>query len=299
MSSNPIFSRNATFNGQTGLLERPRSNPYQSAAGTGPGTYSQPQAHGTQAAPQAAGAQAAAVQGMVPQYSAQDAAAYGYVQQSGDRLTYEDVIVKTGVLFTILLAMAAIAWFVVPVQALGAVLIGGLVVAAAVFVITLFSKTISPLVAVIYSAAQGLVIGAVSKLFESLYNGVVFQAVTATLIVFGVSLFLFRSGKVRATSKFRKVLSVGLMSYVVFILGNFAFAMITGNSLRGGTMGLVVGFLAVILAAMSLISDFDRITTAVEAGAPRKTSWVAAFGLVVTLIWLYLELLRIIAILRD
>lgn len=289
MSSNPIFSRNATFNGQTGLLEKSRHNPYQ-AANNNP---AMPQADSFTAV---AGAQAAAVQGMVPQFGG-NTADYGYVQ--GDTITYEDVIAKAGLLFGTLLVTGALTWFLVPVQALHAAWVVGAIATFVLLITTMFAKTVHPVVAVVYAAAQGVAVGAISKVFEAFYEGIIFQAVSATLVVFGVSLFLFRSGKVRATSKFRKVMMVGMSSYLIFILGNFVYSLISGNSLRSGGFGLVIGLIAVVLAAMALISDFDDITRAVQAGAPRKTSWLAAFGLVVTLIWLYLELLRIIAILRD
>ena len=293
MSSNPIFSRNVAFNGQNGLLEKPRRNPYQVDNSAPP----VPQADAYTAA---AGAQAATVQGMAPQYGASNGAydaAYGYTR--GDAITYEDVIAKAGLLFGTLLAAGALTWFLVPVQALHAAWVVGAIVTFVLLITTMFAKTVHPVVAVVYAAAQGVAVGAISKVFEAFYEGIIFQAVSATLVVFGVSLFLFRSGKVRATSKFRKVMMVGMSSYLIFIVGNFVYSLISGNSLRSGGFGLVIGLIAVVLAAMALISDFDNITNAVQAGAPRKYSWLAAFGLVVTLIWLYLELLRIIAILRD
>lgn len=293
MSSNPIFSRNVAFNGQNGLLEKPRRNPYQVDNSAPP----VPQAGAYTAA---VGAQAAAVQGMAPQYGSNTGAydaAYGYTR--GDAITYEDVIAKAGVLFGAFAAIAAAAWFLVPPAALNLAMLAGAVLTTALLVTVMFSKTVNPVVALLYAAGQGFALGALSRVLEIIYPGIALQAISATMVVFVVTLLLFRSGKVRATPKFRKVLTIGMTSYLVFVIGNLAVAMFTGNSLRTGGFGLVIGLIAVVLAAMSLISDFDNITNAVEAGAPRKYSWLAAFGLVVTLIWLYLELLRIIAILRD
>lgn len=293
MSSNPIFSRNVAFNGQNGLLEKPRRNPYQADNSVPP----VPQAD---VYTDAARAQAAAVQGMVPQYGATSGAydaAYGYVR--GDAITYEDVIAKAALLFGVFVATAAASWILVPPAAITLAMVAGSVVTAALLITVMFAKKVNPVVALVYAAGQGVALGALSRLLESVYPGIALQAVSATLVVFVVTLVLFRSGKVRATPKFRKVLTIGMTSYLVFVLANLAVALFTNTSLRTGGFGLVIGLIAVGLASMSLISDFDDITTAVESGAPRQYSWLAAFGLVVTLIWLYLELLRIIAILRD
>ena len=293
MSSNPIFSRNVAFNGQNGLLEKPRRNPYQVDNSAPP----VPQADAYTAA---AGAQAATVQGMAPQYGANAAAydaAYGYTR--GDAITYEDVIAKAGLLFGAFVVTAVATWSLVPPAALSMAMGVGSVLTFALLITVMFTKKVNPVVALVYAAGQGVALGALSRLLEHFYPGIALQAISATMVVFVVTLLLFRSGKVRATPKFRKVLTIGMTSYLVFLIGNLAVTLISGTSMRTGGFGLVIGLIAVVLASMSLISDFDNITTAVESGAPRQYSWLAAFGLVVTLIWLYLELLRIIAILRD
>jgi uncharacterized YccA/Bax inhibitor family protein len=160
----------------------------------------------------------------------------------------------------------------------------------------------------LYAAFEGLAVGGLSGFFEARWSGIVLQAVLATFAVFGVTLALFASGKVRASKRATKVFLIAIVGYLVFSGINFIL-MITGAvpnafGLRGVEifgipLGLVIGVLAVLLAAYSLVLDFDAIQKGVKAGAPRKYGWSAAFGLTVTIVWLYLELLRIIAIFRS
>ena len=123
--------------------------------------------------------------------------------------------------------------------------------------------------------------------------------------MFAVSLFLFKSGKVRVTPKFQRTLLIAMVGYLVFSLINVVSHAVRGQRRRRtarcapGWLGVAVGLIAVVLAAAMLIVDFDSIKRGVEAGVPAKLAWTAAFGLVVTLVWLYLELLRLFAILRG
>ena len=156
----------------------------------------------------------------------------------------------------------------------------------------------------LYTVAQGMFLGGISAMYESFYDGIVGQAVMATLSVFAVALVLFRSGKVRVTPKFQRAVLIGMVGYLVFSLLNIVLMVFgvgggTYGPLRSGLLGIIVGLVAVGLAAASLIMDFDSIKRGVEQGAPAKFAWSAAFGLIVTLVWLYLELLRLLAILRG
>ena len=167
-----------------------------------------------------------------------------------------------------------------------------------------FKKNPSPPLILLYAAAQGVFLGGLSAFYESFYDGIVGQAVLATLSVFAVSLFLFKSGKVRVTPKFTRGLLLAMGGYLVFSLVNVGLMLfgVGGGEygpLRSGPLGIAVGLIAVGLAAASLVVDFDSIKRGVESGVPAKMAWTAAFGLVVTLVWLYLELLRIFAILRG
>ncbi|GAA3797109.1 Bax inhibitor-1/YccA family protein [Cellulomonas soli] len=215
------------------------------------------------------------------------------------RLTYDDVIVKTAGLLALLVVTGAATWVLAP-----GLWIVGAIVGLVLGLVNAFRRSPSPVLITLYTAAQGVFLGGISAFYESQWDGIVGQAVLATLSVFAVSLVLFRSGKVRVTPKFQRAVLVAMVGYVVYSLVNVVL-MIFGvgggdfGPLRSGPLGIVVGLVAVGLAAASLIMDFDSIKRGVDLGVPAKMAWSAAFGLIVTLVWLYLELLRLLAILRQ
>jgi uncharacterized YccA/Bax inhibitor family protein len=230
--------------------------------------------------------------------------------QDTDRMTYEDTIGKTVLAFVILLAAAATAWVLTPVMPFLLILgaIGGLVLG----LVNAFKKEPSPPLILAYAALEGLFVGGISRVFEQIAPGVVVQAVIATLVVVGVTLALFSSGKIRASKKATKVFLIAMVGYAVFSLVNFgmmifgatdgAFGMRSGSIEIAGfeiKLGLVIGVLAVLMAAYSLVLDFDFIQRGVNNNAPRKFGWSGAFGIMVTVVWLYIELLRIFMIARE
>jgi uncharacterized YccA/Bax inhibitor family protein len=218
--------------------------------------------------------------------------------QSG-RMTYEDTIVKTVVSFGILVVGAAIGWFF-PVLAIPAALIG--------FVLALvntFKRKPSPALVLLYAGAEGVFVGGISSFFATRFgDGIVPIAVLGTLGVVGVTLALFASGKVRASSRATKVFLVLIVGYLVFSLVNVVL-MLTGvvsgfGGLRDATifgipLGIPLGILVVLMAAYSLVIDFDQVKRGVESGQPRIYGWTAAFGIMVTVVWLYLEILRLVS----
>lgn len=217
-------------------------------------------------------------------------------------MTYENTISKTVALFVIVLAFGAVGWFAPFLMIPGA--IAGLVLG----LVNSFKKEPSVPLIISYAVAQGLFLGGISGTFEAIYPGIVSQAVIGTLSVFAVTLLLFRSGKVRTSPKMNKIVMIAMGGYLLFSLVNFGM-MIFGLSndpwgMRGATvmgfpLGVVIGLLAVFLAAYSLVMDFELIQNGVRNRVPEKWAWAAAFGLMVTLIWLYIEILRILAILRG
>lgn len=218
-------------------------------------------------------------------------------RQTG-RLTYDDVIMKTAAVFGVLVVSAAVTWTLVP-----SLWVVGAVVGLVLGLVNAFKREPSPALILAYAVAQGMFLGGISLFFEQDYPGIVVQAVLATFSVFAASLFLFRSGRVRVTPKFVRWLLIAMVGYLVFSLVNVVLMLFGGTGefgpLRSGPLGIIVGLVAVGLAAASLIVDFDSIKRGVEQGVPAKFAWSAAFGLAVTLIWLYLELLRLIAIFRE
>ncbi|MDO4121431.1 Bax inhibitor-1/YccA family protein [Clavibacter michiganensis] len=223
-----------------------------------------------------------------------------------DRMTFEDTTVKTVSLLAIVVVLGAVAWFsgplALPLAMLGA--IGGLVLG----LVNSFKKEPSVPLIVAYAAFEGLLVGGISRVFEGIAPGVATQALLGTAAVFATVLILFRSGKIRASAKATKIFMTAMIGYALFSLVNFALiafgAIQSPYGMRdvvifGIPLGVVLGLLAVVLASYSLVLDFDFIQRGVRSGAPRRYGWTAAFGLVVTIVWLYVELLRLFAILRG
>ncbi|HAJ18195.1 MAG TPA: hypothetical protein DCL57_08880, partial [Microbacterium sp.] len=187
--------------------------------------------------------------------------------------------------------------------------LGGFVLA--MVVIFTSRKKIRPALIWGYAAFEGLFIGAISAFFEFIWPGIVIQATIGTLAVVGVTLALFASGKVRASKKATKVFMIAMIGYLVFSLVNVmlmifnvpiaggAFGMLSEVKIFGIPLGVIIGILVVIMAAYSLVLDFDSIQQGVRNGAPRQYAWLGAFGIMVTVVWLYVEILRILAILRG
>ena len=216
------------------------------------------------------------------------------------RMTIEDVVAKTGFLFAILVVVGAIAWGANLGQ--GALLIGFLGGFVLAMVIS-FSKKIKPGLVVAYAALQGLALGTISKYYESFYPGIVSQAVIGTIAAFAGVLFMYRSGRLRATPQFTRAVMGAAIGY--FILGLVSlvasfFGVGQGYGFYGVSgLGLLLAVAGVALASFFLVLDFDQIEKGVAAGVPEKESWRASFGLMVTIVWLYLEVLRLISILRN
>jgi uncharacterized YccA/Bax inhibitor family protein len=218
-----------------------------------------------------------------------------------DRMSYEDTIVKTLVSFLVLVVGAAVGWFV-PILLLPALIIG-----LVLGLVNSFKREPSPALILIYCLAEGVLVGAVSAWYNQQYDsGIVPSAVFGTFGVVAVTLALFASGKVRASKRATKIFLVAILGYLAFSLVNVGL-MLFGvtksiNGLRDvvipGTsipLGVPLGILVVILAAYSLVIDFDFVQRGVRTGQPRKYGWTAAFGIVVTVVWLYFEILRLLS----
>lgn len=221
---------------------------------------------------------------------------------AGARMTLDDVVSKTAMLFAVAATTAAVAWILdldIPIG------IGALFVGLGLGLVNTFKRSISPALVVAYAAVEGVFLGVFSHYLSNLYPGIALQAVLGTASSFAVMLVLYRTGKVRVTPRFTKTL-IGLgAGYLVFLLLNLGLSAFGGGfdlwNQDGGSIlfPLAVSVFAVGLASFFLILDFDQIEQGIKAGVPERESWRAAFGLMVTLIWLYVEMLRLIAILRG
>ena len=224
------------------------------------------------------------------------------------RMTFDDVIMKTAACLAAVIAGAAVT--LVVAQGLASLLmivgaLGGFVLA----LVNTFKKQPSPALILAYAALEGLFLGGLTRILDGMFPGVGLQAVIGTLSVFAVTLVLFKSGKVRATPKAMRFFMIAVIGYAVFALINMVmmwtgavqspFGLRTSFEIFGIPLGVFIGLLAIGLAAFSLIMDFTSIEAGVRSGAPQRFSWTAAFGLTVTLVWLYVEIIRLLAILRG
>ncbi len=232
----------------------------------------------------------------------------GYVPPftaSSTPMTYENTIRKVIGLFVVLLAGAAVSWFLIMQSGTTVPMWVGMIAALGLGIAAAFRREPSPTLYLLYAAAEGLAIGGISAVFDAMWNGIVFQAVLATLAVFTAVLLLFSSGKVRTSPKANKVFFVALVGYGLFSVVNvvlMVFGAVPGNSpfgIQSGWLGIAIGVLAVLLASYSLIQDFEFIQQGVRNKADKKYGWTGAFGLMVTLVWLYVEILRLLAISRS
>jgi len=216
-----------------------------------------------------------------------------------EAMTLQGTVNKTGISLLILLAAAAFVWNSANPQPFVLVgLVGGLVTA----LVTVFKNTAAPVTTPLYAAFEGLLLGGLSLVFEARYPGIVVNAVALTFGTLAVLLVAYSSGLIRPSENFKLGIvaatgGVALLYLVSIVMGFF------GKSIPfihdSGPIGIAFSLFVVGLAALNLVLDFDFIERGAAMGAPRYMEWVGAFGLLVTLDWLYLEMLRLLAKLQD
>jgi uncharacterized YccA/Bax inhibitor family protein len=213
-------------------------------------------------------------------------------------MTLDDVVVKTVMLLGLLGASAAAAWVLVPDALVGVAWIGAAVVGLVLGMIISFSRMANPALVVAYSIVEGVFVGMVSKAFESLYDGIVLQAVTATFGVFFLMAVLYKARVIRATPKFVKGMIAVMAGLFAVMLINFVLAVVfdVNTGLRDGSP-LAIGFslVCIVVASLSFVLSFHEVEEGVRMGLPQRYSWIAAFGILVSLVWLYLEILRLLS----
>lgn len=286
MASNPAFNR----------LEQDARSGYANFQGTGSNSRANP------------GNVSYAAQGATDTYSQQQLRDMYNQPSAGPvdtgRVTMDDVIMKTMGLFAIVVVMGAVGWYVARQNPeIGMLLwLGGMFGTLALGLVIAFKKTLSVPLIVGYAALEGLFVGAVSQFFESAYDGVVPMAAMATVGTF-VGMFLaYKVGLIKVTEKFRRIVTMMIFGYMFFALINLGFAWITDTPFGiggSGALGIGISLFAVGLASVSLALDFDMIDRAIATGAPQKYSWLLAHGLIVTVVWLYIEFLRLFARMRE
>ncbi|KRC66342.1 hypothetical protein ASE12_17200 [Aeromicrobium sp. Root236] len=274
-SSNPVFARSAEFNGRGGAVA---SDPSQ--------------------------------------WQVDLSGSPTHTERGAGRMTIDTVVEKTAMTLGLLTITAAITWFAIgdlvdpttgeasygKAATFAAI---GAIVGFALAMVNSFKKVVSPPLVLAYAVFEGAFIGAFSKVIAAYVDApsIVFQAVLGTLVAFAGTLAAYKFFNIQVTDRFRRIVSIAGIAVVGVLLLNMVLSL-TGVFDNGGlrgfdTLGLLVSCGLVVLAVFFLILDFDQVERGVEAGLPERESWRAAFGLTVTLVWLYLEILRILAILRG
>ena len=226
------------------------------------------------------------------------------------RITIDDVVMKTTGLFAIVVVVGAIAWQLTP--QLGALLMmAGIAATLVLGLVIAFKKTISVPLIVAYAVFEGVLVGSISRFYAAAFppepgagilQGIVPQAILATLSVFAGMLLAYKTGIIKVTEKFRRIVTMAVIGYAIFALINLVYALVTNTAFGiggSGALGIGISLFAIGLASAMLALDFDSIDKAIAAGAPEKYSWLLAHGLIVTLVWLYLEILRLLGRLRS
>jgi uncharacterized YccA/Bax inhibitor family protein len=226
---------------------------------------------------------------------------------SDQKMTANGAMSATLMLAVLLIAAATFGWSQVAEAEVGqpvsfpGIAIGGFIVGLITAFTVVFRPMLARFLAPVYAIAQGIAVGAISKLFNMQYDGIVLQAVGATIGVFLVMLLLYRTNVIRVTNTFRRVVVGATLGLMVFYMASFVLSFFGSRLIPtgSGSFSILFSVLAAGLAAFNLALDFDFIDRAERSGAPKQMEWFAAFGLLVTIVWLYLELLRLLAKLRS
>jgi uncharacterized YccA/Bax inhibitor family protein len=230
----------------------------------------------------------------------------GQLQEMYDRpaytparyMTLDDVIVRTAACLGVLVVVGAVTW----AFDLGALTVVGALAGFVLALVIAFRQSTNPGLILTYAAAEGLFLGGISRVFNDRWPGIVIQAVIGTAAVFGGMLVVYKTGAIRVTPKFTRWLLGALIGVVGLMLVNLVVALFNGDGLglrSGGGLAIAFSLLCIGIAALTFLLDFDLVDQAIRQGAPERFAWYAAFGLVVGLVWLYLEILRLLSYFRQ
>ncbi|MFD5391738.1 Bax inhibitor-1/YccA family protein [Streptomyces sp. NPDC127074] len=290
-SSNPVFSRRgfSRSGGYAGFGAAPQAG--SPVAGQGnPYAQTQPPTN-----PYAAGDQ----QNLTPEQLQQMYGAPPAGPLQTGRMTMDDVVMRTGMTLGTVIVAAAAAWIVQLPVGVG---FGAALVAMVLGLVQSFKRTASPALIMGYALFEGLFLGVISQVYNERWSGIPMQAVLGTMAVFVGVLVAYKTRLIRVNARFQRFVLAAAIGFVLLMAVNLLFALIGGGDglgFRSGGLGIVFGLVGVVLGAAFLAMDFKQIEDGVQYGAPREESWLAAFGLTLSLVWIYLELLRLISIFRD
>ncbi|MFF3017793.1 Bax inhibitor-1/YccA family protein [Streptomyces sp. NPDC057939] len=227
---------------------------------------------------------------------------------NSNAMTIDDVVSRTAMTLGTLVVTAALAWIFLPVDAANlnvsyGIAIGAMLVAFVFAMIQSFKAKASPGLILAYAAFEGVFLGVISSATSTYFGaGVVIQAVMGTMCVFAGVLFAYKMRWIRVTRRFTGFVMAAAVGFMLLMLTNLLISLIVGGDglgLRSGPLGILFGVIGIILGACFLALDFKQVEDGVAYGAPREEAWLAAFGLTTTLVWIYIEMLRIFQILSG
>ncbi|MEI2455973.1 Bax inhibitor-1/YccA family protein [Lysobacter firmicutimachus] len=229
------------------------------------------------------------------------------VRGSDQAMTLNGTVNKTGILLLLTVLTASFAWSQIQITPQGAVgaapyLLGGAIGGLILALITSFKHAWAPVTAPLYALVEGFFLGAISSMFEARFPGIVIQAVMLTFGTLFALLFAYRSGLIKATENFKLGVAAATGGIFLIYLVSMVLRLFNINIPyihESGIVGIGFSLFVVVVAALNLVLDFDFIETGVERGAPKHMEWYAAFGLMVTLVWLYVEFLRLLSKLQS
>lgn len=218
-----------------------------------------------------------------------------FTRITGNKMTMEGTTSKVMGMFLAVLAGAGVTWFF----GLYSLFLPAMLIGLGLGLFAAFSKKVRPGVMMAYALVQGVFIGGISGIFEAMYPGIVQTAVLGTFTTAGAMFAAYRFGWIKVDARFTRVMTFALMGYFVFAMVNLGFALFAGMSAYSSPFGWLIALVGVGLAAFTLNLDFETIRTGVAQGWPEEMEWRAAFGLTASLIWLYVEILRLLAIFNQ
>lgn len=222
------------------------------------------------------------------------------------RMTINGTVNKTAFLLLLILGAGALSWNWVMrsgnVDMLRALLIGNFIVSVGIAVALIYKKEWAPYLAPVYAIVNGLALGGLSAIYNAAFDGIVAQALLLTLAILGALLLIYRAGLIKATENFKLIVASATAGIAIFYLISFGLSMF-GVSVplihSNSGFGILFSLGVVVIASLNLVMDFDFIEQGEAQGAPKFMEWYGAFGLMVTLIWLYIEILRLLAKLQS
>ncbi|MER5602718.1 Bax inhibitor-1/YccA family protein [Streptomyces sp. NPDC002265] len=298
-SRNPVFSRRgfSRDNGYAGFNTAPQ------AGGPAVGTQANPYAQGNPYAQPSGNPYA---QNPYAQQDLQHGAPQAPVTTG--RMTMDDVVMRTASTLGLLIVTAALSWALLPVDNANigrsyGIGIGAALVAMVLAFVQSFKRKASPALILTYAGLEGVFLGVVSSIVDNrIASGAAMQAVLGTMAVFAGVLIAYKAGWIRVNRRFYGFVMAATLGFILLMMVNLLFAVFGGGDglgFRSGGLGIMFGIIGIILGACFLAIDFKQVEDGIAYGAPREEAWLAAFGVTVTLVWIYMEFLRLIAILNS